>query len=92
MATIIVDTEKTVLVSRFLTPVNGFKVQLLSGTKENFIPDSELNGHCFKYPCEFNRTFCRAVGLENTDDVTIVVSEVSNTAITNLLNFNQIDS
>ena len=87
MATIIVSTNKTVFVTRVLTPVNGFKVQLLSGTKEAFIPDSELRGYCFKYPCDFNSKFCRAVGLENTNDITLMVSESSNTAIMELLKF-----
>lgn len=35
--TIVVNTETTIVVTRILTPVNGFKIQQLSGTKENVI-------------------------------------------------------
>ena len=48
--TIVVNTETTIVVTRILTPINGFKIQQLSGTKENVIPYSKLQGNCFKYP------------------------------------------
>ena len=89
--TIVVNTENTLLITRVLTPINGFKIQQLSGTKENVIPYSKLQGNCFKYPYDFQRAFCRSLGLD-TQNITILVSDSANDSIIELLTFNTIDS
>lgn len=89
--TIVVNTETTIVVTRILTPINGFKIQQLSGTKENVIPYSKLQGNCFKYPYDFQRAFCRSLGLD-TKNITILVSDSANDSIIELLTFNTIDS
>lgn len=89
--TIVVNTETTIVVTRILTPVNGFKIQQLSGTKENVIPYSKLQGGCFKYPCDFERAFCKSLGFDS-QNITILLSNSANDGIIELLTFNRIDS